>query len=111
MSRLTKMLCHPRLVMFLVEYVSSMFNKSVTYSSTSLSYVLTVIVAVRYALDTLYQVYNIVGVAVQLLSNVVGISCIGKSNCCGPVMYVCASDAVFATVSYYTSWSTRRATF
>ena len=47
------MLCHPRLVMFLVEYVSSMFNKSVTYSSTSLSYVLAVIVAVRYALDTL----------------------------------------------------------
>ncbi len=111
MSRLTKMLCHPRLVMFLVEYVWSMFNKSVTFSSTSLSYVLAVIVAVRYALDTLYQVYNIVRVAVQLLSNVVGIACIGKSNCRDPVMYVRASDAVFATFSYNTSWSTRRATF
>ena len=103
------MLCHPRLVMFLVEYVSSMFNKSVTYSSTSLSYVLTVIVAVRYALDAMYQIYNIVRVAVQLLLNVVGIACIGESNCRGPVMY--ASDAGFATVSYYTSWSIRRATF
>ena len=71
------MLCHPRLVMFLVEYVSTMFNKSVTYSSTSLSYVLTVIVAVRNALETLYEVYNIVRVAVQLLSNVAGIACIG----------------------------------
>ncbi len=65
------MLCYPRLVMFLVEYVSSMFNMSVRYSSTSLSYVLEVIVAVRYALDTLYRV------AVQLLSSLVGIVCIG----------------------------------
>ncbi len=87
MSRLVKMLCYPRLVMFLVEYVSSMFDKSVTYSSTSLSHVLAVIVAVCYALDTLYQVYNIVQVAVQLLSNIVGIACIGQSNCC--MCHVC----------------------